>query len=257
MARHRKKGVHRLPRSVVRRRNHWNCPLDHKLAYTYKVAAKVARGLDDPQRPYWCPAAGGYHVTRLGVGEYDRRRQEFLPTTMDRETTMRVLVTGSRGWDDTETIWGALDAVAAEAAAAGATELVVVHGNHRPPMKNGRYRLQSADHLADMWANRSAHPLPVRAEQHSAKWTQCVPECRPGHRKRRPDGSTYCPGAGLRRNAEMVALGADRALAFIINGSPGSTNCAMLAERAGIPVERFEVPGPRSTEGGATCDNAS
>src|ERR1044071_322527 len=39
-----------------------------------------------------------------------------------------------------------------------------------------------------------------------AKWSECGPDCPPWpHRKiRRRTGEEYCPGAGHRRNAEMV-----------------------------------------------------
>lgn len=154
---------------------------------------------------------------------------------------MRVLVTGSRMWADSAVIWGELDALAAQAAAAGETELIVVHGDHRPSLKNGRYEMRSADYLAEMWATRGGHPLPVRSEPHPAKWALCAPECTPRHRRYRDDGTAYCPSAGPRRNAEMVAAGADRVLAFIRNASRGASHCADLAERAGLTVERFEV----------------
>ena len=50
------------------------------------------------------------------------------------------------------------------------------------------------------------------------------------------DWTRYGRGAGYRRNAETIALGADGCVAFIRGGSPGSTDTVRLARVAGIPV---------------------
>lgn len=129
---------------------------------------------------------------------------------------MRVLVTGSRTWDDAATIRAALDAVAFGASGAGYTRLVVVHG-----CANG------ADELADIWVRTwPIGELHVTAERHPALWQI--------HGKR----------AGILRNDEMVRAGADLCLAFIRDGSPGATHCAERAGEAGIPLRVFHYGEP-------------
>lgn len=131
---------------------------------------------------------------------------------------MRVLVTGSRKWDRPDAIWGSLDILARELADAGETELTVVHGACFPKRRgeDGKFPLESADYLADLWCRRDDHPLKVRAERHPAKWRQL------GKR------------AGHVRNELMVSLGADLVLAFLRDDSAGTTGCIELAERAGL-----------------------
>jgi hypothetical protein len=43
------------------------------------------------------------------------------------------------------------------------------------------------------------------------------------------------------RNEEMVGLGADLCLAFIVDESRGATHCAWAAERSGIETIRFRA----------------
>lgn len=114
---------------------------------------------------------------------------------------MRVLVTGSRDWLDIDLVRGELEKLATPD-----SFIAVVHG----ACPTG------ADAIADLWAQQRA----FINERHPADWSQGK-------------------GAGFKRNAEMVALGADICLAFIKNGSKGATHTADLAEKAGIPVRRF------------------
>lgn len=152
---------------------------------------------------------------------------------------MKLLVTGSRSWDDrasvARVIWAAYD----KAHAAG-TDLVVVHGT-----------ASGADDLAAQIVRAmAADGCRVREERHPADWTACGTDCPPGHRKaRRVSRREYCPTAGHRRNAEMVAAGADLAAAFIRDNSPGATHCLRLIEAAGIPVVITRSGDHEPTEG--------
>lgn len=142
---------------------------------------------------------------------------------------MRLLITGSRTWDDIGAVTGRLDAVAAECRAARRT-LTVVHG-----------AAKGVDTIARDWVRaRQEQNWPVWEDAHPADWNApCTPECKPGHRRVHRNGvTTYCPAEGQYRNARMVGLGADRCLAFIRDGSTGATGCADLAEKAGISTER-------------------
>jgi hypothetical protein len=133
-----------------------------------------------------------------------------------REKHMRVLVTGSRDWTDRE-------AIARWLAPYLRPGNVLVHG-HCPT---------GADAIADDIWQAAGLGVP---ERHPADWNQ-------GR------------GAGPRRNMEMVRLGADVCGAFIgpctskrcristPHDSHGAAGCALLAEKAGITVERIR---PRS-----------
>ena len=114
---------------------------------------------------------------------------------------VRVLVTGSRCWIDNGTLTAALAALRAE----HGPRLLLVHGGCRT----------GADHLADQWARATG----TRVERWPADWST-------GR------------GAGPARNAAMVATRPAACLAFLAGDTPGTTHCANLAERAGIPTIR-------------------
>lgn len=120
----------------------------------------------------------------------------------------RVLVTGSRGWDDIATIGAALEQALIDA---GSRPVLVVHG--ACPSGADRH----ADHYARWLRGKGCG---VDVEQHPANW------------------SINGKRAGFIRNQLMVNLGADVCLAFIKDGSRGASHTAALAEAAGIPTRR-------------------
>ncbi|MFI6793645.1 SLOG family protein [Nonomuraea sp. NPDC050383] len=169
-----------------------------------------------------------------------------MPDTPQTRAPYRILVTGSRSWTDWSTVWTALEDAIEQAHQQGHREYVIVHGGAQ-----GADRI-AADFCEDQagWYDNADQTLAV--EHHPADWATCAPTCRPGHRRARRDGTTYCPTAGLRRDAAMVALGANVCIAFIDpctkpgcrkikpHGSHGASHTADLAENAGILVRRLE-----------------
>jgi hypothetical protein len=113
----------------------------------------------------------------------------------------RLLVTGSRTWDDVRTIEQVL-AVILDRHSEG---VLLVHGACP----------RGADAIAAAYAARTPG---YQIEAHPASWRR------------------HGRAAGYRRNAEMIARGADGCAAFIRGGSPGSTDTVRLARAAGIPV---------------------
>jgi len=157
---------------------------------------------------------------------------------------LRILVTGSRNWKDLGLVCDALLDTLPDPIEPG-RDYVIVHGdcNEGPDSVVNRWCEDNAWWVDDLGGALVAEP-------HPADWNQCAPTCNPAHRRPRRDRSTYCPAAGLRRDAEMVAAGADLCLAFIApcvkqgcrkikpHGSHGATKTADLAEKAGITVRR-------------------
>lgn len=147
---------------------------------------------------------------------------------------MRLLITGSRDWTDRDFLNTRLDLaittfVRTQEARFLSEGVVLVSG----ACPTG------ADRLAEQWAADNFH---IETERHPADWKRL------GRR------------AGFTRNTEMVKLGADLVLAFImpctrntcyqsnsrpeVHGSHGATHCANKADKNGIPTiryERFEV----------------
>jgi hypothetical protein len=161
----------------------------------------------------------------------------------------RVLVTGSRTCKDVPFVHSAFaDAIPKEILPG--MDIVFVDGAcpDGPDSMVGSFCEDNA-----WWVDNMGAAL--YEERHPADWVTCGPSCRPGHRRPRRDRTTYCPAAGLRRDADMVALGADLCVAFIDpcakpgcrkiqpHGSHGASHTADLAEKAGIPTRRYERTG--------------
>ncbi|MFE2965541.1 DUF2493 domain-containing protein [Streptomyces sp. NPDC059340] len=117
----------------------------------------------------------------------------------------RILVTGSREWDDRDRIW--LELGNAVSTVDINREIVIVHGDCP----------RGADAIADQWGRKYGATI----ERHPANW--------------QINGKR----AGFIRNDLMVNLGADLCIAFIRNGSRGASHTAALAEHAGIPTRRW------------------
>lgn len=156
--------------------------------------------------------------------------------------TYRMLITGSRVWDEPRTVADVLGHYLRAAHDRGG-RLVVVHGA----------ALGGADHLAAGWvAKWRGRGYPVDMEAHPARWSApCepdgVPPCKQGtsrfpHRHSRSDGTTYCPMAGHRRNQHMVDTRPLVCAAFSRNSSSGTRDCVKRARRARIPLLQITWP---------------
>jgi hypothetical protein len=141
----------------------------------------------------------------------------------------RVLVTGSRDWDNPLAVYKALAAERLSATANGLI-LVVVHGQCPT----------GADLSAHNWceSQRTGGVTNVDEEPYPADWERdCDENCY--HKPRTKNGKPYCPVAGHLRNQKMVDRGADVCLAFPLPDSRGTVDCMKRARKAGIPVLEF------------------
>jgi hypothetical protein len=119
---------------------------------------------------------------------------------------LKILVTGSRDWEDARSIELEMFRALYEAKTPF-DHAVLLHG----ACPTG------ADALADEYARATG----MHVLRFPADWDR------------------YGKRAGFLRNAEMVELQPDICLAFIRNGSRGASMTAQLAEKAGIETRRF------------------
>lgn len=116
------------------------------------------------------------------------------------EPPVRVLVTGSRDWEDRAAVWAAFDRVHAEH-----PEFVLVSG----ACPSG------ADRMAEGWARVHG----VRVERYPADWGR------------------HGRAAGPIRNRRMVETAPDLCVAFIRANSRGATGTVRMCVEAGIRTE--------------------
>lgn len=122
---------------------------------------------------------------------------------MDRGEEVRLLITDSRQWTDRTELERVLWAQWLNCD----SPMTIVHGDCP----------RGADRMAREWCEQ--WPA-ISEERHPADW------------------DTYGKSAGYRRNSEMVSLGADLCIAFVVPGkSKGTQHTIDLARKAGIPVE--------------------
>lgn len=135
---------------------------------------------------------------------------------MSKAHPLRILVTGSRYWRDHAAvalgISGWLKSIGTSLGGAYPIP-IIVHGGQR-----------TWDDVAGEW--------------YGADWIAgcCARTWGFGEERHPADWSNEGKGAGPKRNARMVALGADVCLAFPLGESRGTRGCMELARKAGIPV---------------------
>ncbi len=136
----------------------------------------------------------------------DEALHDLIDRLQHPETALfRVLVAGSRVWQDTRMIFEDLDGLLARHPGG----LAIVHGGCR----------RGADQIAHAWCLRHRDLVveeihPVTAEE----WERLGPR------------------AGPLRNQRMANLGADMMIAWVRGISPGTRNCIRMAQDMGIPV---------------------
>lgn len=123
----------------------------------------------------------------------------------------RLLITGSRTWEDRPTIRVALRAW--WEATDRNPDAVLVSG----ACPKGADRI-----CEEIWEHNG-----LTVERHPAKW--------------RPAGQ-YNPRAGFDRNEAMVDSAPDHLIAFIRNGSNGASHTLAYARKAGLPCTVHEAP---------------
>lgn len=107
---------------------------------------------------------------------------------------------------------------------------------------------KSVDQAVAEWIRHCGEWLGVTEDPMPADWDHCTDDCPQGHRRKKQPGDVahpgqlddYCPSAGPRRNAAMVAKSprAELLIAAPHGKSYGTRGCMKLADAAGIKIEQ-------------------
>jgi hypothetical protein len=199
---------------------------------------------DDARKDSGADTIGGYLCRLLlvlfeeGEGFSGKRpdpdQKGHLPGVRLQVQEVRILVTGGRNFVDKGMVYAELDALHEYTFSSTDEEGMWVIQGGAP----------GADSLALAWTRDRksgfGYPGPddrVHELTFRARWQEpCRMTCKPGHRKTRADGSSYCPAAGVYRNQEMLDSGVDLVLAF--PGGVGTHDMITRAEAAGVEVVR-------------------
>lgn len=149
-----------------------------------------------------------------------------VQTVVQAPVQHRVLVTGSREWNDFDLVDKALDAALAllQVPLTMQDTVTLVHGDAK-----------GLDTLSAVVAGGRGWKI----EEHPARWNEHSAACPAWHLA--PRVLPTCKMAGHRRNHEMIALGADLVIAFPTGEensglSRGTWGCARAAMTAQLPT---------------------
>lgn len=168
---------------------------------------------------------------------------------------MIAITTGSSDWTDYKLIWEVLDETYEETIARQkkmtANQRKQFPKEHGLTLYNGECDTGADLFILQWFENAQAEGMEVYFHGFPADWKNCSSICPPpfakgymNHRRRGRYGN-YCPSAGIQRNIDMVETAEayvhqycfqSLCLAFCLNDSPGTVQCARLAKRRGFQL---------------------
>lgn len=152
---------------------------------------------------------------REDVSSEDDSLEEIPDSVSGESLSKRILMTGSRDWDDVASVRSAIKK-ALKILAVDPENATLIHG-----------AAKGADSLAAIVAQE----MGLKIEPHPAQWNVHSANCPttdPGNGgcwqgRKGTNGRLSCRRAGFRRNQEMIDSGADVLIAFIRDQSKGAT----------------------------------